>query len=293
MKRNKTLDGLRGVAAILVLIAHFGSELSPTFLHTMVYELNIGQIGVIVFFLVSGMIIPTSIAHGPRTFWIRRVFRLYPLYWLNLALRGGTAFALLINATMLQELVGVGSIIDIAWTLTIEMLFYISATLLRRFSPVRVCVAFAVLAFIVDFWFPFAPSWLTYLTICWCGASLRELPPRRAMLLALCVLLLACGPRFIVYERSHVYARVLGFALIGAALWRGGFVRWLAPIGTISYSLYLMHPLVYPLPPLLWLPTTFGIAVLCYIAIERPAIALGRRLTPSVQLQSSPSLVPR
>ena len=45
-------------------------------------QLNTGLYGVLVFFLVSGYIIPASLErHGRvRTFWIGRVFRIYPLW---------------------------------------------------------------------------------------------------------------------------------------------------------------------------------------------------------------------
>jgi peptidoglycan/LPS O-acetylase OafA/YrhL len=62
---------------------------------------------------------------------------------------------------------------------------------------------------------------------------------------------------------------------------------WLIWLGQISYSLYLLHTLVFRMvPPLghpaltvaLWLGMALGLAWISYRLIELPAIELGRRL---------------
>src|SRR4051794_26399249 len=51
---------------------------------------NAGLLGVALFFLVSGFVIPFSLDRGSLSrFVIRRIFRLYPVYWLSLALLWG------------------------------------------------------------------------------------------------------------------------------------------------------------------------------------------------------------
>ena len=46
-----------------------------------------GNYGVFVFFLISGYIVPASLERkgSVRTFWVSRLFRLYPLYLLAVA----------------------------------------------------------------------------------------------------------------------------------------------------------------------------------------------------------------
>ncbi|MFB4282835.1 acyltransferase family protein [Nonomuraea sp. MTCD27] len=136
------LDALRGIGALAVVAEH----LLPWFLPALrPYWFNLGVYGILVFFLVSGYIIPTSLErHGDvRAFWISRFFRLYPLYLavivLVLALawwvpvreavpRDGSAVAA--HATMLLDVVSVGGVADTMWTLSYEMVFYLLVTAL-------------------------------------------------------------------------------------------------------------------------------------------------------------------
>ncbi|MCA2225041.1 acyltransferase family protein [Nonomuraea aurantiaca] len=136
------LDALRGIGALAVVAEH----LLPWFLPALrPYWFSLGVYGILVFFLVSGYIIPTSLErHGDvRTFWVSRAFRLYPLYLAVAALvlaaawwvpvreavpRDGTAVAA--HATMLLDVVGVGGVADTMWTLSYEMVFYLLVTAL-------------------------------------------------------------------------------------------------------------------------------------------------------------------
>lgn len=91
------IDLLRGPAALLVLYSHYvgqylswvhqGYWLKEWVDDLFVRPLNIvdqfGQLGVMVFFLISGFII-THVARSENglRFGIRRAFRIYPGYWL-------------------------------------------------------------------------------------------------------------------------------------------------------------------------------------------------------------------
>src|SRR5438128_3067363 len=82
------LDGLRGFAALVVFLSHAIGRVSPAF-HDFTYSrFDMGSFGVTVFFLCSGFIIPVSLERqgSLRSFWLRRIFRLYPLYWFSIAL---------------------------------------------------------------------------------------------------------------------------------------------------------------------------------------------------------------
>ncbi|MGP3935281.1 acyltransferase family protein [Nonomuraea sp. KM88] len=136
------LDALRGIGAMAVVAEHmlpwFIPQIRP-------YFFNVGVYGILVFFLVSGYIIPVSLErHGDvRTFWFSRFFRLYPLYLsvivVVLALAWWVpvreavprdASAVAAHATMLLDVVGVGGIADTMWTLSYEMVFYLLVTAL-------------------------------------------------------------------------------------------------------------------------------------------------------------------
>ncbi|WP_271220275.1 acyltransferase family protein [Streptosporangium carneum] len=136
------LDALRGLGAVAVLLEH----LLPWFLPVLrPYWFNLGMYGVMVFFLVSGYIIPVSLeSRGDvRAFWIGRAFRLYPIYLVVVALVLVMGFWLPVreqvprdlsavagHVTMLLDVVHMGGVTDTMWTLSYEMVFYLLVTAL-------------------------------------------------------------------------------------------------------------------------------------------------------------------
>jgi peptidoglycan/LPS O-acetylase OafA/YrhL len=141
------LDALRGIAALWVVFSHLTAYvLVPV--HNAVYDVfDPGLYGVLVFFLVSGYIVPASLERkgSIRTFWVSRVFRLLPLFIVAIAavlllhelgyesLRatqkdpGGSFFA---HMFMLVDLLGGRDLIIVLWTLSYEMVFYLLLTAL-------------------------------------------------------------------------------------------------------------------------------------------------------------------
>lgn len=130
------LDTLRAVAALMVVFSHF-AERTPLHDLTIFRYFTPGQFGVVVFFMLSGFVIPYSLKEGPAAvlrFSISRFFRLYPAYWVSVGL---AAFAivyfkeepfdlklLLANLTMLQLGLGFHDMFGVYWTLLIELIFY-------------------------------------------------------------------------------------------------------------------------------------------------------------------------
>jgi peptidoglycan/LPS O-acetylase OafA/YrhL len=146
-RRLAWLDALRGIAALCVVYAHFGTRVLPT-VHTAVYNVfDPGLYGVLVFFLVSGYIVPASLERrgSVRSFWVSRLFRLFPLfaftigavlllYWLGYAsvrdANDNVTASVLSHLFMLNELLGQTNIIVVMWTLSYEMAFYVLLTAL-------------------------------------------------------------------------------------------------------------------------------------------------------------------
>jgi peptidoglycan/LPS O-acetylase OafA/YrhL len=131
------LDALRGIGALAVVGEHLTTWAMPWLRPT---AFNLGVYGVLVFFLVSGYIIPTSLErHGDvRAFWIGRFFRLYPLYLAVIALVLALAWwipvrpevsrdlsSVAAHATMLLDAVGAAGVLNTMWTLSYEMVFYL------------------------------------------------------------------------------------------------------------------------------------------------------------------------
>jgi peptidoglycan/LPS O-acetylase OafA/YrhL len=143
MQPRQRLDhvhGLRGIAALVVVFQHatqFVQEAGVRLYEPLLHTINLGRFGVILFFLISGLVIPFSF-HGDRPlrgFVIGRFFRLYPIYWLSIPLLGGmwvvmfgrtiSVETVLANLTMLQGFWGGRNIGAGYWTLTYEIGFYI------------------------------------------------------------------------------------------------------------------------------------------------------------------------
>jgi peptidoglycan/LPS O-acetylase OafA/YrhL len=145
--RLSHLDALRGIASLLVVYMHAlmlgkkmfvvtsGAEYWIWFLTARVFE--VGKIGVVLFFALSGYIIPNSLRSSTRpilSFAISRFFRLYPAYWLSLAVAVSLSIVLggpqlktgvvLANMTMLQAAFRTPDVLVVYWTLFIEMVFY-------------------------------------------------------------------------------------------------------------------------------------------------------------------------
>lgn len=109
-------------------------------------NINLGLLGVALFFLTSGFVIPFSLGRGSlRGFVIRRIFRLYPVYWLCLSViwillqwRARdlnlefpySLVVLLTNGFLVQPYFLHASIDGANWTLSIEELFYACASIL-------------------------------------------------------------------------------------------------------------------------------------------------------------------
>jgi peptidoglycan/LPS O-acetylase OafA/YrhL len=123
--RNRSLDGMRGLAAILILLHH----------HAL---LNSGWLGVDVFFVLSGYLITTIIRRDRAdeffwsNFWIKRVTRILPPVVLLIA-----AMTLVFHLNILNVAAYLGSFGDVIayirpftpaadtlWSLAIEEHFY-------------------------------------------------------------------------------------------------------------------------------------------------------------------------
>jgi peptidoglycan/LPS O-acetylase OafA/YrhL len=146
-RRLAWLDALRGLAALCVVYAHFGTRVLPQ-VHTAVYNVfDPGLYGVLVFFLVSGYIVPASLERrgSVRTFWISRIFRLFPLFvfaigavlllhefgWASVRdTNQNVTASVFSHIFMLNELLGQTNIIVVLWTLSYEMVFYVLLTAL-------------------------------------------------------------------------------------------------------------------------------------------------------------------
>lgn len=327
--RLDNLDALRGLCAILVFFQHalplklLGSGF---FLNTPTFYIDIGRIGVGAFFLVSGYVIPFSIRENStlRSFWIGRLFRLWPAYIVSIVLalmlnveesRSLAPSSMILNLTMLQQFFGVRNILGVFWTLQIELIFYfvISLMLLSRvihdYNKVRsifyfflaATVALALMRFILGIKFPVAlliglslMFYATDLRFC----RIRGVKTSYFRMAALVVVLsvacrLAYGAELDLDENPYrfilAYVAALGLFIFFEKCTAAP--RQLVFFGVISYSFYLMHPIVLhvlhganfsSLNLAVAFAVTVGVSMLSWQLIEKPFQRLGREINMKV-----------
>jgi peptidoglycan/LPS O-acetylase OafA/YrhL len=140
--RIKEIDLLRFVAAISVVLYHYGSRgragnLTNLHLTEMDWLFKYGFLGVHLFFMISGFVILMSVRGSDlRSFLASRASRLYPAFWfccsatyLFLVLAGGDrvpgSAQYLANMTMFGGFFNVAPVDGVYWSLFVEMRFYL------------------------------------------------------------------------------------------------------------------------------------------------------------------------
>ncbi len=136
-------DGLRAIAATLIVLHHTGFASGDTFRYSWGEYTGRMDIGVPIFFALSGFLLfrPYVAAQfagtqpiGRADFWVRRVLRIFPAYWAALFLQliiGGivvhSLFGLLVYMSLTQIYFTrffIGAITQ-SWSLATEMSFYL------------------------------------------------------------------------------------------------------------------------------------------------------------------------
>ena len=208
--RFSHIDALRGLAALAVAYFHFfgvlvgGSEdvslLDVLIKRAVVEWIDLGRAAVLLFFVISGYVVARSVRSAPShhvaRFAIRRLFRLYPMYWAALGIyllwTGTYGFEdVWRNLVMIQVPAWPPlTVVSVAWTMTVEVVFYALCTglfllgvLQRPAGLAAVSALFLGLAvvsavgrtyFSIDI--PF--EWPLFLSLMFAGALLRELDER-------------------------------------------------------------------------------------------------------------------
>jgi len=300
------VDGFRFIAIASVFLFHLTRQMEQKSRHFTAADAahdwladltKHGDHGVPLFFVISGFILglPFAVQHllggrrvNIREFYLRRLTRLEPPYVLALLLLAGAV--LLIKASTFRHLLphllasvfylhnlafGQMSTIDpVAWSLEVEIQFYLLAPLLALLFTVRdvrirrgLLVSLSVLATLVQYLFFFEDGsgpflsvrllmslayFIQYFLVGFLLADIyvtdwRQKPERHwrwDVAAAVTVGLLLLSGRSLAV--SHLALPWLALALYVSAF-RGVFVnavltnRWLTTIGGMCYSVYLLH----------------------------------------------------
>jgi len=307
-----TIQYLRAVAAALIAFQHAMGV--PGFVN---YTAHFGTVGVDLFFVISGFVMWTTTrdrGRGPGAFWLARIVRVIPLYWLFTAAYVAAAlvtpesfFNLKLDASHIVKsflfipaehpnLGLIAPIFTLGWTLNYEMFFYLvfGLCLLVPLLYVRFIVLVTIFCGLVVLgaWLqPRGPILSTYLNPLMLeflsGVVLAILSPylaRRGGMLG--ALLIAAGVLWIggVYRYDIALPRLAShgipaiMAVTGALMLEPLARRHPSRIGLLlgdaSYSIYLAHPFAQR-ALLLAVLHTIGLAAIVSTVYIFSAFAIG------------------
>lgn len=177
-ERNQSLDLLRGAAILLVVLSHCADATTSIVPGLKSFAMDRGQLGVQLFFIVSGCTMMLTFgnrvdAAAACSFYIRRVFRIVPLFWLAIvfyllitegegfkawAPDGVSASDVLLTFLFLHwsSATAFNSVIPGGWSIAVEMQFYLLFPLIiylfkRRNGPLFCYAVIALLSAVGQF----------------------------------------------------------------------------------------------------------------------------------------------
>jgi peptidoglycan/LPS O-acetylase OafA/YrhL len=230
--RIHTLDALRGLAALAVVLFHYTyhfQRLYPAEHHPVV-SIGWGHYGIDLFFVISGFVILMTLDTTRRTrdFVVARLSRLFPTYWLAVALtfvvvliaglpgREVNGMTAALNLSMLQTFVGRSHVDGVYWTLEVEVGFY-----------VVMLIAFVAGALRRDRLLFTLTAWLIL------AQMLASLAPRR-LPTVLATFIAATGPSY-----AHVF--VAGMAIYVLRSHNEGKTRWVLLLSAMPFIDWWRH----------------------------------------------------
>ncbi|MGY3213029.1 acyltransferase family protein [Mucilaginibacter sp. HD30] len=300
---------LRAIAALGVCVLHFQLNTGLSVNKFIDYIIKSGNQGVTIFFVISGFILPLSLYRkgyeikGYFNFILKRSLRVDPPYWFSIILLFTIGYyplsaiepdTLFYHITYLIPFIsGQRWFTTVYWTLAIEFQFYLLLGLLfpllikaNKYVVIALllllscyCLRFTTTGYIAPYLYLFVFGYLAFI-------SYSELIKRRYFFVALITLtLLICSFKSII-------SGLIPFFTVLAILFVKPQKR--EPVtfflGTISYSIYLVHiPVMdflkhllanYALSPLvlcaIFTATVIPAAYLIYLVIEKPALKLSK-----------------
>lgn len=332
------LDALRGLAALAVVAYHYTTFYGAEVGHRppLGFGFPPGNYGVHLFFLISGFVIFMTLerTRGAMDFVVSRFSRLFPAYWAAIAITAAVVYTigmpqqrlplgqLLLNFTMVQQLLGGEHLDGSYWTLQVELFFYVQMLawyMLGMLGQVRWIIAgwlalavgygesmqhhlhfsYAMRELLIVRHIPFFALGILFYRV-W---SRPDRPPHADLaLMGLCIVAIAVeGPPILVLV-ALVCCTVFW-------LFVRGWLRWLAAppfllLGTLSYSIYLLHQaiglaVIHQLESRGMAPMAaigaalllvFTLACCLTFGIERPAMRAIRRAWRA-RPQAQPSVV--
>lgn len=284
------LDYMRVIAFTLVVIGHqFNNELrkmaadvsTHTTLRTL-YSIMAdasagGAMGVVIFFLVSGYIITYVLQNErPLEFYLKRIFRIYPLYifavFCEIALQLYNGIPTPPLTVIIPRLLLIGDFFDtplalgeVEWTLRVEILFYLFMGVLRGINITNkgnVLIGIFVITTFVLFEMPpfplsinFHNAYLTiYIPFLFIGAAIFCLEKNVAnpLFAVISILSMFCMHLILIERYSPAWGR-FNYAFIGTAIFLSSWLlrkyfvqtKWCSFFAELTYAIYLFHKWIW------------------------------------------------
>lgn len=281
---NVAAHGLRGIASLMVFWAHLLSGAAEhiyaddkAFVAATRAPWHFGTYGVELFFVLSGFVILPSVRrYSVKEFAVRRFLRLYPLFFVLSAVfvilnvltdsypKLNNWPAVLSGFLFLNLFNGTEQLTPNAWSLTYEVFFYVLLCLgyqeiIRRFRPAGAFLAVGLFAL---FWF-LCPI-VTYFVF---GLLIRVVHNRGWRMpkgIAWPIEVVACfgciwfaSQGWFAYTREDLANPTVVAIMLSTAIYflaasqpdsltgKLFSAQWIIYLGTVSYSLYLVHPYTY------------------------------------------------
>ena len=272
------LDAMRGIAVLMVVGYHYTTTYQQTYSHAgpLPFSVSAGLFGVHLFFMISGFVIFMTLERTEdyKDFLVSRFARLYPMYWASVIIgyiclqlfplpgKVTTLSVALVNLSMLQQWFRKApDLNDSYWTLYVELSFYaimLGIFTLRRLNRIMLIATLWLCAMLLS-WalehfaglsllpiikrsFLFDDANLFFAGIMFYKLYRSEDTRRATLILIACLavefiihslksgMIISCF--FIMFYTVATKTRLINLLLA---------TRPLVYIGTISYSLYLLH----------------------------------------------------
>jgi len=227
LRSHPTLSAIqfmRAVAATAVVAVHVQYDLTVNLSGSLPVDLDAGQAGVDLFFVISGFVMVYSseplfgMPNAPATFFARRIIRIVPLYWLMTSLMLAYVVARGFDASDASPMLALASyffvpyprpsgpidpLYGIGWTLNFEMFFYlvfaIALVATRRIVVVAITTTVFIVAIAIN--------------------KSTGLPRQAAFLANPMILEFAIGMAFaLIYRTGFRFSRTASLILLAAAI---------------------------------------------------------------------------
>lgn len=323
------LDFLRSAAVLMVVFDHTMLALGIEAIGPVHTDL-VGLIGVFMFFVHTSLVLMWSLERKPYTldFYIRRIFRIYPLAWAAMMVALLTKAPLLgvigdffqwhpttpgnfvMAGLLLYDLVpklGYQPIVDVIWTLPLEMHMYLLLPVLFAFArrdralwPLLLMWGLACMVALSSA-LSFASAIPMFLPGVMAFVLFKKVKPRLSPWIFPIVLFLLVAATLLSVRHNIVHLGWFFCLTLGLCLpWfqqfpRSWFTKACHQVAKYSYGIYLTHPFalaagLYLLRRhSLWLqlnvffPIVIFVPILTYHALEKPMIDFGSRLAARIE----------